>query len=118
GSTALHVLAEVATVSERWKEHACTLVELGCDPRMLDSTGQLPETIAKKNGLNLLHNYLKAENEKKGKIDRKSVRECWSDLLKASKNNDVESLRSFLQNHTPILPLGATADPLTDAIRN
>ncbi|XP_042229693.1 uncharacterized protein LOC121871447 [Homarus americanus] len=131
GCTCLHLLAEAAnimdlmiiwdgkkvTVSAAWIKMANILISAGADPRLNNNEGQLPQKIAKRKGKIELSELLIKECKKLGDITHKDVDEKFQKLVEAVHANDLETLKKSLQSNTPLLPLGAHVDPLTEAVK-
>ncbi|XP_069936024.1 uncharacterized protein [Cherax quadricarinatus] len=128
GCTCLHLLAKAASssdlkiiwgkrevgVSDAWVEMAELLVTQGADPTFVDNKGHLPQYIAKKMGNIKLLIYLA---EVCNHCENNKVEQKFDDLVKAARTSKLERLMSLLNKNTPLLPMGATCDPLVEAIK-
>ncbi|XP_063592780.1 uncharacterized protein LOC134769929 [Penaeus indicus] len=131
GRTALHALAEAASVSERntcwdgkalsvnqaWVSMAALVLRLGCDPRVPDRRNHHPDQLARAAGNLMLAEELAKASQRLGAVNSTEKLSQFKDLAKAAKYGDVHTMQSLLMEAVPVLPLGARADPLLEAVQ-
>ncbi|XP_042874798.1 uncharacterized protein LOC122254974 [Penaeus japonicus] len=128
GRTCLHILAErapsvhslkrdgqIAQDPDVWLKMAKILIEFGCRS-VQDYSEHLPHEIAKQNGNVQLSNYLQQEYQKLV-VENAEESDSFEELVAAAQENDVKNLEKLLVHVSPLLPLDATQDPLTEAVK-
>nr|XP_045597485.1 uncharacterized protein LOC123757649 [Procambarus clarkii] len=127
GRTCLLLLAEAASnkelktiwknkevpVSEAWVSMAQLLVAKGADAQLKDYNGNLPRTVALIKGNVAVSSYF----DEVGDELKDSHQKHFDKIMSAVQKNKLELLKDLLKKRHPLLPLGATCDPLVEAIK-
>ncbi|KAK7007728.1 hypothetical protein SK128_016929 [Halocaridina rubra] len=130
GQTALHILAEKAsmsdqdtcwngkavTVSQAWVELASLIMKLGCDPRIPDHSNLFPDEVARMNSNYPLAEDIEKERRRLGPINYSEKNIPFKDFLAASKLGQVSKIQKLLNEGVPVLPLRFQGDPIKEAI--
>lgn len=131
GCTALHILVEYAknsenitcwdgktlSVSEAWLCLASLLMEVGCDPRLLDHHHRSPHQLTAAAQNPPLKALLSKAADNLGTTDTCPSLEKFPEVVQASARGDETALRKLLQDGAKVLPLGGRRDPLLEAVR-
>ncbi|XP_068203123.1 uncharacterized protein [Palaemon carinicauda] len=131
GQTALHALAEKASmsdqitcwdgkavyVSQAWVNLATLIMKLGCDPRVQDNASRSPSAVAVINGNTPLADELEKERVKLGTANFSKHLHRFKDFLEASKMGRVNDMQELLKEGVSVLPIGSRSDPLQEAIK-
>ncbi|XP_064085936.1 uncharacterized protein LOC135201025 isoform X2 [Macrobrachium nipponense] len=131
GQTALHALAEKASmsdqitcwdgkavyVSQAWVNLATLIMKLGCDPRLPDNSNRSPSEVAQINGNIPLADEFEKERAKLGPSNFSKYLDRFKDFLEASKMGKVNDMQELLREGVSVLPIGSRSDPLQEAIK-
>ncbi|XP_069180059.1 uncharacterized protein [Procambarus clarkii] len=105
-------------VSEAWLSLARILTSYGCDPRIPDCQGQLPQHLAAAANNHRLAQFFQQKCEELGErtTDERAGRQ--EELVSAAEQGNTGAIRALLLEGVPIMPVTARADPLLHAIRH
>ncbi|XP_042229577.1 uncharacterized protein LOC121871401 isoform X2 [Homarus americanus] len=131
GYTALHALAEKASVSERntcwdgkalsvkeaWVNLASLVLSLGCDPRLSNHQNKYSHQLARDSDNAHLANHLAKAVGSLGMINSAESLARFKDLVEASRTGNVTVMQDLMMKGVRILPLGTRKDPLLEAIQ-
>lgn len=131
GCNALHLLMEHAknneeitcwdgktlSVCEAWLGLASLLMEVGCDPRLLDHRYRPPHQLPIAEQKPRLASLLSKAAASLGTPKSSPSLDKFPEMVHASARGDEDAVRRLLVSGVRVLPLGGHRDPLLEAVR-